>query len=175
MNNTQAPAVAGPTHSVPAVSERSRASYHGIGKAGEHPALMCLNNAALALEKAKTLPEIKDIHDIATAAVVYARAAKIGGQAAFSAEEIKLRAERKAGGLLARLDRNPGPGRGKKKRQRVSPWRRLSTLMRPSQPVLHFCPFLNQRVCSATRSLLLLERLGTETHSHRVRRLLAAG
>src|ERR1022692_3917383 len=94
---------------------------------------------------------------------------------AFSAEEIKLRAERKAGGLLARLDRNPGPGRGKKKRQRVSPWCRLSTLMRPSQPVLHFCPFLNQRVCSATRSLLLLERLGTETHSHRVRRLLAAG
>src|ERR1035437_8689340 len=35
--------------------------------------------------------------------------------------------------------------------------------MRPSQPVLHFCPFLNQRVFwSAVRSLLLLERLGTE-------------
>src|ERR1017187_9938143 len=59
--NTQAPAFAGPPHSVPAVSERSRASYHGIGKAGEHPALMCLNNAALALEKAKTLPELKEI------------------------------------------------------------------------------------------------------------------
>src|SRR5450631_2523685 len=26
-----------------------------------------------------------------------------------------------------------------------SPWRRLRTLMRPSQPVRHFCSFLNQR------------------------------
>src|SRR6266566_7241359 len=49
-------------------------------------------------------------------------------------------------------------------RQRFNPWRRLSTLILPSHPVLHFCPFLNQRVfCSFLRSWLLVERLGTET------------
>src|SRR6202140_3363018 len=49
-------------------------------------------------------------------------------------------------------------------RQRLSPCRRLSTLMRPSHPVLHFCPFLNQRFfCSSFSAALLVERLGTET------------
>jgi hypothetical protein len=40
----------------------------------------------------------------------------------------------------------------------------LTTLMRPSQPVLHFWPLRNQRFfCSRLRSVLLVERLGMQT------------
>src|SRR5258708_19560985 len=49
-------------------------------------------------------------------------------------------------------------------RQRLSPCRRLTTLMRPSHPVRHFWPFRNQRFfCSRLRSALLVERLGIQT------------
>jgi hypothetical protein len=48
--------------------------------------------------------------------------------------------------------------------QRSSPCRRLTTLMRPSHPVRHFCPLRNQRFfCSRLRSGLLVERLGMQT------------
>ncbi len=49
-------------------------------------------------------------------------------------------------------------------RQQSRPWRRLTTLMRPSDPVRHFCPLRNQRFfCSRLHSGLLVERLGTQT------------
>src|SRR5215468_10461828 len=49
-------------------------------------------------------------------------------------------------------------------RLRSSPCRRLTTLMRPSHPVRHFCPLRNQRFfCSRLRSGLLVERLGMQT------------
>jgi hypothetical protein len=49
-------------------------------------------------------------------------------------------------------------------RLRLSPCRRLTTLMRPSEPVRHFWPLRNQRFfCSRLRSGLLVERLGTQT------------
>jgi hypothetical protein len=49
-------------------------------------------------------------------------------------------------------------------RLRLSPCRRLTTLMRPSHPVRHFWPLRNQRFfCSRLRSALLVERLGMET------------
>src|ERR1700758_4302551 len=49
-------------------------------------------------------------------------------------------------------------------RLRLSPCRRLTTLMRPSAPLRHFCPLRNQRFfCSRLRSGLLVERLGTQT------------
>jgi len=49
-------------------------------------------------------------------------------------------------------------------RLRFSPCRRLTTLMRPSAPVRHFCPLRNQRfLCSRLRSGLLVERLGMHT------------
>src|SRR5712691_7357208 len=49
-------------------------------------------------------------------------------------------------------------------RQRLSPCRRLTTLMRPSHPVRHFWPLRNQRFfCSRLRSGLLVERLGMQT------------
>jgi phage N-6-adenine-methyltransferase len=66
-------------------------------------ALAKLDRATHMLAEAKTLDEVKHILDIAEAARVYARAAKLGIEAANHAAEIKLRAERKAGEMLARL------------------------------------------------------------------------
>ena len=77
-------------------------------------ALVRLSAAAQALVEAKDLNEVKQIRDLAQAAGVYARAAKLGLDAQNTAAEIKLRAERKAGEMLAQLERNPGPGRGQK-------------------------------------------------------------
>lgn len=62
------------------------------------------------LELARDLGEIKSIIDIAEAARVYIRAAKIGQAAERHAEEIKLRAQRKAGDYLAKLEKGK-PGR----------------------------------------------------------------
>jgi len=64
------------------------------------------------LAEAKTLDEIKNIMDVAEAARTYARAARLGLQAYNHAAEIKVRAERKAGEFLKRLERIPG-GKGR--------------------------------------------------------------
>lgn len=71
-------------------------------------ALARLSAATAALAQAKTLDEVKQIIDIAEAARTYARAAKLGLEAANHAAEVKLRAERKAGELLQQLERAPG-------------------------------------------------------------------
>ncbi len=70
-------------------------------------ALTRLSAATTALMEARTLDDVKRILDIAEAARTYARAAKLGLEAANYAAEIKLRAERKAGELLAQLERAP--------------------------------------------------------------------
>lgn len=76
----------------------------------ETNALAKLSAATFALAEARTLGEVKQIMGIAEAARTYARAAKLGLEAANHAAEIKLRAERKAGELLAQLERGkPGP------------------------------------------------------------------
>jgi len=67
-----------------------------------------LSAASRALAEAKTLDEVKSIRDLAQAAQVYARAAKMGLEAQNHAAEIKLRAERKAGELLKELEREQG-------------------------------------------------------------------
>jgi hypothetical protein len=67
-----------------------------------------LSAAAAMLAEARTMDEIKAIHDIATAAQVYARAAHIGMEAQNHAAEIRLLAERKAGELLKQLEKKPG-------------------------------------------------------------------
>lgn len=74
-------------------------------------ALVKLEGAVRTLAEAKTLDEVKHIHDIAQAAAEYARAAKLGLEAQNYAAEVKIRAERKAGELLAGLERaTPYPG-----------------------------------------------------------------
>ncbi len=70
-------------------------------------ALAKLSAATYALAEAKTLDDVKRIIDIAEAARTYARAAKLGLEAANHAAEVKLRAERKAGELLGQLERAP--------------------------------------------------------------------
>lgn len=69
-------------------------------------ALVKLDKATTMLAEAKTLEEVKKILDIAEAARTYARAAKLGLEAYNHAAEVKVRAERKAGELLKKLERN---------------------------------------------------------------------
>lgn len=71
-----------------------------------------LSAATRALAEARTLDQVKHIMDVAEAARTYARAAKLGLEAANHAAEVKLRAERKAGELLHQLERDQG-GSGK--------------------------------------------------------------
>ncbi len=52
--------------------------------------------------------QVNRFYDIAEAARTYARAAKLGLEAANHAAEVKLRAERKAGELLQQLERDKG-------------------------------------------------------------------
>lgn len=70
--------------------------------------LVKLEGAVRALAEARTLEEVKHVHDIATAAAEYARAARLGLEAQNHAAEIKLRAERKAGELLRSINAGRG-------------------------------------------------------------------
>jgi hypothetical protein len=67
-----------------------------------------LDRVRVALEKARTLPEVKRIRDIAEAARVYARAAHKSKESLDYAAELKISAERKAGRILARLQKSNG-------------------------------------------------------------------
>lgn len=75
---------------------------------GNGTALAKLDTATRMLAEAKTLDEVKQVRDIAEAARVYARAAKLGLEAYNHAAEVKVRAERKAGEMLVRLEKKPG-------------------------------------------------------------------
>lgn len=74
-------------------------------KNAEHAALTTLVRAEQMLESARNLDDIKKIIDIAEAARVWFRAAKLGESAAQHADEIKLWAQRKAGEFLRQLER----------------------------------------------------------------------
>ena len=67
-----------------------------------------LTQARQMLVEAKTLDDIMQIRDIAEAVRVYAQAAKLGLENQNEAAEIKLRAERKAGEMLARMPKAQG-------------------------------------------------------------------
>jgi hypothetical protein len=69
---------------------------------------MRLDSARRALAESRDLSEIKAIRDQAEAMRQYARAAQMGLEAQNHAAEIKLRAERRAGELLAGLEKNTG-------------------------------------------------------------------
>lgn len=79
-----------------------------------------LGNLARSLIKAETLPEIKTLRDKAEAARAYAKAAHMGLELQNRAAEFKLRAERKAGALLARLIFRGGDRRSVQARRRLS-------------------------------------------------------
>jgi len=71
-----------------------------------------LTIARQMLAEAKSMDDFLKIRDIAEAARVYAKAAKLGLENQNEAAEIKIRAERKAGQLLAQMPKNEGE-RGK--------------------------------------------------------------
>jgi len=71
-------------------------------------ALANLDRVRIALAKARTLSDVKKIRDIAAAARVYARAAHMSKESLDYAAELKLSAERKAGRILARLQKSSG-------------------------------------------------------------------
>lgn len=66
-----------------------------------HPSLIRLESAKLALSEAKTLVDVKDIRDRAEALRVYSKQAKDSLEIQNACAEIKLRAERRAGEMLA--------------------------------------------------------------------------
>jgi len=72
-----------------------------------------LERARLALVESRTLPDVKKIRDIAEAARVFTRAAHLSRELQHYASEIALLASRKAGEILARLERKPGQRRDK--------------------------------------------------------------
>ncbi len=77
--------------------------------------LAILDQASQMLAKASSLKAIKTVRDTAEAARAFAKAAQLGLELQNKATEIKLRAERKAGTVLSKLelrggekDDNPG-------------------------------------------------------------------
>ncbi len=73
-----------------------------------------LSIARSMLAEAKTLDDILNIRDIAEAARVYAQAAKLGLENQNEAAEVKIRAERKAGEMLAQMPKAVGTDYGGK-------------------------------------------------------------
>lgn len=80
-----------------------------------NPRLIKYDAARKALERAHRVDEAKDWRDKALAVAAYARQVKDGDMIRW-ATEIKVRAERRMGELLREMDKHPGggPGRGKK-------------------------------------------------------------
>lgn len=70
--------------------------------------IIALTRAAQALAATRDLGQIKRIRDQAEAVRQYVKAQKLGQEAQNDAAEIKLRAERRAGELLAVMDKHPG-------------------------------------------------------------------
>ena len=67
-----------------------------------------LDRVRIALAKARTLPDIVKIRNLAEAARTYAKAAHMSKESLDYAAELKLLAERKAGRILARLQKSSG-------------------------------------------------------------------
>lgn len=76
--------------------------------ATESTALARISQAKLALVSAKSLDDVVRIRDQAEALRIYIKAASESLQAANAAAEIKLRAERKAGEMLAAMEKDIG-------------------------------------------------------------------
>lgn len=79
-----------------------------------------ISEAMKALSAAKTLDDVLQIRDQAEALRVYIKAASDSLEAANAAAEIKLRAERKAGEMLAVMDNHGGDRRSESRSQAVT-------------------------------------------------------
>ncbi len=71
-------------------------------------ALVQFDAARVALEKASTIDEVKDVHDQAEALRLYFKQTVEGLEMQNQCAAIKLRAERKGGELIAVMDKNQG-------------------------------------------------------------------
>src|SRR5207244_6259503 len=67
-----------------------------------------LETARRLLAEVRSVDDVKAIHDLAEAARIYARQARLGLEAQNDSAEIKLRAERKLGELLTALPKQDG-------------------------------------------------------------------
>ena len=77
--------------------------------------LVRLDQARLILAKAKTIPEVKRLADMAAAAKLYAKRVGASSEAVNHAAEIKLRSERRLGEILQEMPKRDGArGKGKK-------------------------------------------------------------
>jgi hypothetical protein len=80
-------------------------------------ALTRLSTATRMLSEARNLDEVRQIRDMAEAARAYAKAADLGDEAIGYATAIKLDAERKAGDIVAKMERaKPGQADGSGRR-----------------------------------------------------------
>ena len=97
-----------------------------------------LDRARILLLEASTLPEIKQIRDMAKAAEVYAKAAHMSREAVNYAGEIKLLADRKAGELLKQLERSqPGAKKIGSRAEPISDYRRVLDENKTSKTTAH--------------------------------------
>lgn len=100
----------------------------------EGNALVKLTQAERWLAEAKSLDDLKQIHDIATAAKAYAQAHRLGLEAENHAMEIRLLAARRIGELMPEEKRGGKPGRESKIRssdiapQRLTEFRKLAEI-----------------------------------------------
>lgn len=78
--------------------------------------LTVLSEASRLLAGAQTIDDVKAIRDKAEAARIYVRAARLGLELQNHAAEVKLRAERKAGGLLGAMKLRGGDRKSKGRR-----------------------------------------------------------
>jgi site-specific DNA-methyltransferase (adenine-specific) len=88
----------------------------------ERSALAALEQARRLLARARTLDQARRIHDVAEAVRVYARQAELGLEIQNQAGELKLRAARRLGELLAAMPKNAGArGLGVRSRDATAP------------------------------------------------------
>ena len=101
---------------------KSNTSVSALLKKASRPVadhFLVLINAQQALERAKSLSDIKEIRDKAETARNYAQVARLGLNFINTASEIKLRAERRAGSLLAQLYLRGGDRKSNDKSVRI--------------------------------------------------------
>lgn len=93
-------------------------------------ALANISRAVQMLAEARTLDDITHVRSIAKAAEEYARAEHLGDEAEQHAREIRVRAGRKAGELLAEMKRQGerDPGKGGDRKSQSSPTSVMPTL-----------------------------------------------